>query len=273
MKPIALVVENDAGTRRLLEVVLARAGFECDTTGSGDDALVLLRHVEYDAYFFDLMLPGVSGMDLIRELGELIPDALRRTAVLTAAPLPYIERVRRMSPALSIVRKPFDLDEIIDFARAAVAGRDARARDADEEFCRRSVVAGAKTGVLVRRNGEEVEPVLSYGYPPGYVETFFPMTVDHPIPLCDVMRNGRPRWLDSPSVAAAEYPSMAPLFEKHATRAMAIVPVFRDAIVVGAAGWTFREAHRFADGEQRTFMAIAESYGTRIAISGRESGV
>lgn len=45
MKPLALVIENDSGTRRLLDVLLTRAGLEVDLVPAGSDALLLLANV------------------------------------------------------------------------------------------------------------------------------------------------------------------------------------------------------------------------------------
>ena len=269
MPPLALIVENDAGTRRLLQVLLARAGYDCDSVGSGSEGFLLARHVEYDAYFFDLILPGTSGMQILELLDD---DAQQRTTILSAASEKQLDRVRGAWPAVRVVRKPFDLDEVMTIAQDVAAGRAPRARTGAEDFCRRSVAAGAKAGVIVRRTGANVAPVLSYGYPAGVLESYFPLTVDGPYPICDAMRSRRAVWLDSLTEIARLYSPVAKDFERNASHAAAVVPLVRDEEVVGAAGWTFREPHRFADVDQRTFTAIAQPWSERIDAAGATGG-
>ncbi|HKR62873.1 MAG TPA: response regulator [Thermoanaerobaculia bacterium] len=269
MKPLALVVENDAGTRRLLQVLLARAGFDCDCTASGSDGLLLAQNVHYDAYFFDLFVPGATGAQI---LGVLDDDARQRASIVSAAPVAQLDRMQAEWPDVSIIRKPFDLEDVLHFAERKAAQRTPHVRTDAEEFCRRSVLAGAKAGVIVLRSGDIASAVVSYGYPEGYVETFFPVAVDVKYPICDVLRSGRAIWLDSMNGVEAAYPPAAPVFASNATRAAAAVPLVREKIVIGAAGWTFREPHRFADHEQRTFTDIAAVWSERLAGATVEEG-
>ncbi len=272
MRPLALIVENDDGTRRLLEVLLTRAGFSCDCTGSFADAMQLIRHVEYDAYFFDLMLTGASGMQILEALAATKPDALRRCTIISAASEKQLTFVERAWPHARVVRKPFDLDDVTTIALRAAAGRPPREERDSEEFCRRSLVAGAKTGVIVRRTGTSMAPVVSFGYPEGYLDAFFPLALDQQYPICDSVRNGRAVWLDSTSDAAAVYPNAAPIFAQNHTAAAAIVPLVRNQSVIGAAGWSFREAHHFAEVEQRALTAIAETWSVRLDPAGTVHG-
>jgi two-component system OmpR family response regulator len=63
-----LVVEDEARLARALQRGLAAEGFAVDVADDGPRGLELARHGEYDAMILDVMLPGLSGYQLIRVL-------------------------------------------------------------------------------------------------------------------------------------------------------------------------------------------------------------
>jgi DNA-binding response OmpR family regulator len=63
-----LVVEDEARLARALQRGLAAEGFAVDIASDGPQGLELARHGEYDAMILDVMLPGLSGYQLIRIL-------------------------------------------------------------------------------------------------------------------------------------------------------------------------------------------------------------
>ncbi|HET8773755.1 MAG TPA: response regulator [Thermoanaerobaculia bacterium] len=257
MKPLALVIENDSGTRKLLDVLLTRAGFEIDLVPTGSDALLLLANVPYDVLFIDLLLPGTNGMQILEWIAREQPQALARSIVLSAAPERQLHVVRERWPQVRVIRKPFELGEIVEGARAIAARREERVESYAEVFCRRSVRAGARAGVIVRNQGSRVEVLHSFGYQRGEVESYFPLQLEAQVPLCAAIRNAAPVWLASLTMAGTEYPPLLPVFEKNESRALAAVPLQRAGRVLGAVGWSFREPRLFAEAEQQPFLSIA----------------
>ena len=71
-----LIVDDDAATRALLEVLLSRAGFTVWTAGDGDEAAEALDDGEVDAIVMDLFMPKMNGTDLL----DPIWCALRKPA-------------------------------------------------------------------------------------------------------------------------------------------------------------------------------------------------
>ncbi len=65
-----LVVEDEPKLAGLLERGLVEEGHAADVARTGEDALWMARAVEYDAIVLDLMLPGVSGIEVCRNLRE-----------------------------------------------------------------------------------------------------------------------------------------------------------------------------------------------------------
>jgi CheY-like chemotaxis protein len=255
--PLALVAESDAATRRLLEVLLTRAGLEVDLVANGADALLLLGQIDYDVVTLDLMLPASSGQELLQWLAAERQDALARTLVLSSAPEAQLERVRRRWPQVRVLRKPFELVEVVESVQNAVAMHARLPLSAADTFCRRSILAGANAGMLARVRGRKLEPLRTFGYSPEQIAPFLDMKVDDPYPICNVVRTASPLWCATLARAQFDFPILAPVWERNESRAFAAVPLVAGGSVVGAAGWSYREPRLFADAEQRTLLDIA----------------
>ena len=107
-KPI-LVVEDDQPTQLLFKALLSRYGHAIELAPSGAEAISRLREGEFSLVILDLMMPGVSGMDVIaalRETGRDIP-----VIVCTAAG-PLVTARLDGQVVKSIIRKPFEIDEL-----------------------------------------------------------------------------------------------------------------------------------------------------------------
>lgn len=268
MKPLALVIENDSGTRKLLNVLLARAGFEVDAVATGASALLLLEQVEYDVVFLDLLMPGVSGADILDWVSRERPAEMARVVVLSSAAPAQLQLLRNDWPAMHVFRKPFELEEVIDAARQ-VSGSESRRKPPTfaEQFIRRSVRAGAKSGVVVQTNGTLAEAIVDFGQRE-LTATYFPLPIASASPLASSIRDARSVWLTSARVATIEYPLLEPVFTTTESRAWAAVPLIRGGEVIGAAGWTFREPRQFTEPEQEVFAAIAETIVEWMPIAG-----
>ncbi len=65
-----LVVDDDEGFRDMMEMQLRRAGYEVTTAADGPAALRLLESTPFDLIFSDVMMPGMTGMELLEELDK-----------------------------------------------------------------------------------------------------------------------------------------------------------------------------------------------------------
>ena len=79
MKAKVLVVEDDHDIAELVRLHLVRAGFETDLVTSGDEVLPRLREARPDLVVLDVMLPGLSGLEVCR--------LVRADAELAAVPI------------------------------------------------------------------------------------------------------------------------------------------------------------------------------------------
>ena len=110
--PAVLIVEDDEPTRSLLSAIVARNGLRPVEANDGRSARALLAHSTFDAVLLDLVLPEVSGAEILAELSETLPHVLERVIVVTAALEPeWLARIE-VKRAHALIRKPFNVREL-----------------------------------------------------------------------------------------------------------------------------------------------------------------
>lgn len=258
MTSLALVVENDAGTRKLLEAMLRRLDLEVDPVAAPSAALALLETVPYDLVLLELLFPGSDGSEVLAWLEQHRPDVLQRTVVITSAPRPHLRKIESRWPAVRGIQKPFELQDLLEIARSAAAGPERSTGAAFEQFVRRSVRAGAKAAVILAADGAEARAVAAFGYRPETLAPFLPLRIDTNVPLSDAIRSGTSIWIAALGPSADRYAHLVDLWRNNESRALCAVPVTRDGAVIGAVGFSFREPHLFGETEQQAFIALAQ---------------
>src|SRR5207237_9012686 len=68
-----LIVEDEPAIAEAVEYALKAEGFEVEAVDDGNDALEQARRRPYDLLVLDLMLPGLSGIEVCRRLREASP--------------------------------------------------------------------------------------------------------------------------------------------------------------------------------------------------------
>jgi len=123
-----LVVEDDADIRDLLRYNLEQEGFAVEEAGDGADALRLIERRTPELMILDLMLPGMSGLELCRKLRNTAATATLPILILTAKG-EEVDRVLGLElGADDYVVKPFSPRELL----ARIKGLLRRARAAVE---------------------------------------------------------------------------------------------------------------------------------------------
>ncbi|MEJ8302367.1 response regulator transcription factor [Saccharibacillus sacchari] len=115
-----LIVEDDEPINGIIRDALTREGFRCTSAYSGTEALIHLTRQDYQLVILDLMLPGLSGEGLMRQIrNELnIPVPV---IVLTAKD--HLDHKLDLFTlgANDYVTKPFELEELIARIRVHIA--------------------------------------------------------------------------------------------------------------------------------------------------------
>lgn len=104
-----LVVEDDADINRLLVTILSKEGYAVTPAYSGSEADMRLAMESYDLVLLDLMLPGVTGEDLIARIRK---DKVMPIIVISAKGQEDKVNVLRQG-ADDFVSKPFDVAEVL----------------------------------------------------------------------------------------------------------------------------------------------------------------
>jgi len=117
-----LVVDDDDSTRNMLLIVLRQAGFAADAAANGQEALSRLDTTIYSAVVLDVMMPGMSGIEVIRQLAAtgrhtkcVVLMSAGKESLLADAP-----------PALvhTKLRKPFNIKDVVEAVRGCVESLD-----------------------------------------------------------------------------------------------------------------------------------------------------
>jgi DNA-binding response OmpR family regulator len=114
-----LVVDDEAPLRELIAVALGDE-FACDEAEDGAEALTKLRAAPPDLVFLDVMLPGVSGLDVLEEMRT--DRRLQRVPVVVVSAWQASDDVSAAIErgADRFLAKPFDVEELASMARELV---------------------------------------------------------------------------------------------------------------------------------------------------------
>jgi len=118
---VVLVVDDDPRVREVLEDTVAAQGYKVVAVGSGEEALkeVDRRHVAL--IFFDLMLPGKSGVETMAEIKA--KDKRAVVVIVTGyGDDPIAMEAMALGP-LMLIRKPFKIEDIIEILNVVIKAR------------------------------------------------------------------------------------------------------------------------------------------------------
>lgn len=120
MKPLILVVEDEAALQKLIAYNLQAAGFEVAQAFDGEEALTLLAERAPDLVIIDWMIPRLSGLELLRRIRRR-PELSRVPVIMLTARAEEQDRLRGLdSGADDYVTKPFSPAELIARIRAVL---------------------------------------------------------------------------------------------------------------------------------------------------------
>jgi CheY-like chemotaxis protein len=114
--PRALVVDDDPAIRRLVQKLLEREKFDVEGAKDGQEAVDILQTADFDVIFLDLMMPRMSGHEVIQWMRTEKPAILGRVIVVTAQRESEL-RESTSDGIRSVIHKPFDISEVVRIAR------------------------------------------------------------------------------------------------------------------------------------------------------------
>ena len=117
LRPDILVVDDYADALDVWAIMLGTAGFDVRTAATGPEALHQVKTRVPDLIVMDLLLPGLSGLDVARELRS--HDDTRHVPLIavTGCSSDAELALARQSGFASILRKPCEPPELVDEIR------------------------------------------------------------------------------------------------------------------------------------------------------------
>lgn len=105
-----LIIEDDSDINDLLSEILSREGYEVTKAYSGSEGKLLINSNDYDLILLDLMLPGITGENLIEEIRKIKVMPI----IVISAKTSKEDKINVLRlGADDFIAKPFDIEEVI----------------------------------------------------------------------------------------------------------------------------------------------------------------
>ena len=147
-----LVVDDEVGIRELLRETLEQYGYKCHTSGDGPAALETLSGQPIDLALVDMMMPGMTGLTLFRQLRDRYPS----TAVIFLTAVDDLSRAGEnlKDGAYDYLVKPVTRKRLRRAVEEALARRLVELKEREER--RRLQVQVADQAVALERRVREL---------------------------------------------------------------------------------------------------------------------
>ncbi len=120
--PRILVVDDEEQVRRVLRLVLERAGYEVDAAADGNEAVAVFDPARHDVVITDIVMPEKEGIETIQELRQK-STGVRIIAISGGgriSPEEYLDWAKRFGVHCTFT-KPINRDELLGTLAALTA--------------------------------------------------------------------------------------------------------------------------------------------------------
>ncbi|WP_204114745.1 response regulator transcription factor [Shimia biformata] len=117
-----LLIEDEPNIIEAISFILSRDGWEVATHSNGHDAMDAVRRRSPDLVILDVMLPGKSGFEILRELRDDPETDGLPVLMLTARGQNKDREMAEKAGASRFMTKPFSNSDVIEAVRDLVAG-------------------------------------------------------------------------------------------------------------------------------------------------------
>lgn len=129
-----MVVDDEESITSLFRMALEKEGYQVIDVTSGEECLKRLERENPDLVLLDIMMPGMSGMQVLEEIRKVAPDTASIVVTAHASLDSAISAVRY--GANGYITKPFNINEVIIAVRRALKERELelRLRKSEEKY-------------------------------------------------------------------------------------------------------------------------------------------
>ena len=144
-----LIIEDEESIARVLQLELQFEGYEATMVHTGTDGLLKYREQKWDLVLLDIMLPGMSGLDVLKRIRA---TEAHTPIILLTAKGDVEDKVKGLDlGANDYITKPFEIEELLARIRTAL------------RFSQKSVEQKVLTSFGHLSINEQTREVLYYG--------------------------------------------------------------------------------------------------------------
>ncbi len=157
MPPHILVVDDEESIRYTFRLFLSEQGYTVSAAADCDEGIALLREKDFDLIFADIILPGRSGIDLLKEAREILPGAL--VIMITGAPSVDSAAESLRIGAFDYIIKPIRRDALLRTVNIALKHKAVRE---EREQCRlnfEAIFRSVNDGIITVDGNMAVEEI------------------------------------------------------------------------------------------------------------------
>ena len=118
--PKILLVDDNAVVRDMLVDLVGSLGYAADAASGGAEALALFDQNRYDIVLTDLLMPGMSGWEVLAAVRQRNP---RIPVVIITGTAPTADDPRAAQAGVTVLRKPVDVKALDDTIKEKLTGR------------------------------------------------------------------------------------------------------------------------------------------------------
>ena len=121
-----LEIDDDNAIRKAFALALEDTPYKLDAAESGEKGIEMEQNHKYNLIFLDLKMPGLNGVETLRELRKISKDT--PVYIVTAFYKEFLEGLKAVSDDglnFELLKKPIGGDEIVLVARSVLEGPEA----------------------------------------------------------------------------------------------------------------------------------------------------
>ena len=115
-----LLVDDNESNRKVAMLMLDRLGYEYDAVSNGPEAIQAVGHSRYDIVLMDIVMPGMDGLEVAREMRKIGLNGLKIIGI-TAYVVPDIREICLEAGMDDCITKPMRIKDL-ELALISVRG-------------------------------------------------------------------------------------------------------------------------------------------------------
>ena len=158
-----LIIDDDVDHAESIADILALRGYEVVLAYSGEEGVDTFRQSDFDMILLDVKLPGMNGLETLFEFKKIRPEA--RIIMMTGYSVEQLLAQAVDNGALGVLRKPFQVEELLDVLDRVKPRGMVLVADDDPDFAAsvESLLRQHGYGVETARTGEEALSIQAAG--------------------------------------------------------------------------------------------------------------